>query len=130
MKQWKHLTIEHRKIISSGIAKGYKLNFIAESLNYDPTSISKEVKRNRVKFTQGLNNSNCQKVNRWPYVCSSCKNRYQNCLYTKYKYDAGTAQRKAKFNLINSRKGIDLDSEEFATLDETIKSGIEDKKSI
>lgn len=130
MKQWKHLTIEHRKIISSGIAKGYKLNFIAESLNYDPTSISKEVKRNRVKFTQGLNNSNCQKVNRWPYVCSSCKNRYQNCLYTKYKYDAGTAQRKAEFNLINSRKGIDLDSEEFATLDETIKSGIEDKKSI
>lgn len=48
MKEWKHLTIEQRKTISSGISHEYKLKDIGESLLVDPTSISKEVKRNRI----------------------------------------------------------------------------------
>lgn len=50
--------------------------------------------------------------------------------YTKLKYDAKKAQGKADANLINSRKGIDLDSDEFKKLDAIIKNGIEDNKSI
>ena len=41
-----------------------------------------------------------------------------------------TVQRKADANLINLRKGIDLDSEEFKKLDSIIKKGIDEKKSI
>ena len=48
----------------------------------------------------------------------------------KPKYDARKAQDKADINLVNSRKGIDIDSEEFKKLDETIKDGIDNKKSI
>ena len=112
MKQWKHLILEQRKVISSGIAHEYKLKDIAESLQFDPTSISKEVKRNRIKTSIGLKND-CKKTKRWPYVCTGCKNRYSNCPFTKYKYDATTAQRNADTNLVNSRRGIDIDDEKL-----------------
>lgn len=112
MKNWKHLTFEQRKTISSGISHGYKLKVIGENLMVDPTSISKEVKRNRIEISIGLKND-CEKTQRWPYVCTGCKERYNNCPFTKYKYDASTAQKNADNNLINSRRGIDVDDDEF-----------------
>ena len=130
MKEWKHLSLDQRKVISSGLSHNYKLKDIAESLGFDPTSISKEVKRNRITISVGLNINNCKRISRWPYVCSGCSKKYTNCPFTKYKYDTKTAQRQADVNLINSRKGMDIDSEDFKKLDETIKEGIENKKSI
>ena len=89
MKDWKHLTFEQRKVISNGISHNYKLKEITEALGYDPTSISKEVKRNRENITIGLNSTDCKKLSRWPYVCTGCGKRYNNqCCFTKYKYDA------------------------------------------
>lgn len=78
-KEWKHLSLDQRSVISSGINHNYKLKDIAESIGFDPISISKEVKRNRIGITIGLNSSNCKKLNRWPYVCLGCKERYRNC---------------------------------------------------
>ena len=131
MKEWKHLTFEQRKIISSGISHNYKLKEIAGALGFDPTSISKEVKRNRDSITIGKNITNCQRINRWPYVCTGCNKKYNNqCFFTKYKYDAKSAQNKADINLVSSRKGLDIDSNEFKILDKIIKDGIDSKKSI
>ena len=131
MKTWKHLTIEQRKVISNGISHNYKLREIAETLGFDPTSISKEVKRNREATTIGINVTNCKRINRWPFVCTGCKKKYNNqCCFTKYKYDAQKAQNKADINLINSRKGIDIDSEKFKEIDKIVKDGIDNKKSI
>lgn len=131
MKKWKHLTFEQRKVISNGISHNYKLKEIAETLGFDPTSISKEVKRNRNAITIGKNIPDCKRINRWPYVCVGCNKKYNNqCFFTKYKYDAKSAQTKADNNLIFSRKGLDIDSEEFRKLDKIIKDGIENKKSI
>lgn len=129
MKNWKHLTLEQRKVIASGISHGYKLKTIGENLLVDPTSVSKEVKRNRIEISIGLKN-NCKRTQRWPYVCTGCKNRYNNCPYIKYKYDVIKAQEKANINLINSRRGIDVDDEEFRQLDTIIKNGIDENKSI
>ena len=131
MKAWKHLTFEQRKVISNGISHKYKLKEIAETLGFDPTSISKEVKRNREQITIGKNVTDCNKVNRWPFVCTGCNKKYNNqCCFTKYKYDAKKAQDKADVNLVNSRKGIDITSEEFKKLDKIVKDGVDDKKSI
>ena len=108
-----------------------KLKEIAETLGFDPTSISKEVKRNREQITIGKNVTDCNKVNRWPFVCTGCNKKYNNqCCFTKYKYDAKKAQDKADVNLVNSRKGIDITSEEFKKLDTIVKDGVDDKKSI
>lgn len=51
MKDWKHLAFEQRKVISNGVSHNYKLKEIDETLGFDPTSISKEVKRNRESIT-------------------------------------------------------------------------------
>ena len=47
-----------------------------------------------------------------------------NAFFTKYKYDTKKAQNKADINLINSRKGIDVDAQSFKELDNIIKTGI------
>ena len=131
-KIWKHINFEQRKLISSGIAHNDKLIEIAERLDLDPRSISKEVRRNRVPIDyESECIVKCPNLNRWPLVCTKCKLRYsRDCCYTKFKYDARIAQRKAEAKLINSRKGIDLDSEEFKKLDSIIKKGIDENKSI
>ena len=131
-KTWKHINFEQRKLISSGIAHNDKLIEIAERLDLDPRSISKEVRRNRVPVDYTTEYVvKCPNLNRWPLVCTKCKLRYsRDCFYTKLKYDAKKAQGKADANLINSRKGIDLDSDEFKKLDSIIKNGIDDNKSI
>ena len=131
MKEWKHLTLEQRKVISSGIAHQKKAKDVAESLGVDPTTVSKEVKRNRDQISVGINTTTCKKTSKWPHVCSGCHKRYNNsCSLTKYKYDAVLAQKKADVNLINSRKGIDLTEDEFNVLDNLIKDGVDDNKSI
>lgn len=129
-KEWKHINFEQRKIISSGIAKNLKLKEIAFQLDIDPTSISKEVKRNRDAILVGNKISICSKNERWPYVCYGCPQKYTRCPFTKFKYDAKSAQQKADSNLVNSRKGLDIDSDELKNLDNLIKSGISDKKSV
>ena len=131
MKEWKQLTFEQRKVIASGIAQEKKVKEIGVSLQMDPTSISKEVKRNRIEITKGLSNV-CKKANRWPYVCTGCYKRYDKhkCSYTKYKYDAKVAQRMANERLIGSRIGIDLNVDEFKKINDLIKEGVDNKKSI
>lgn len=131
MKTWKHINFEQRKTISSGISHNYKLVNIGKILSLDPTSISKEVKRNRVPIDfPGALSSNCDKLKRWPYVCANCKFRYKECKFIKFKYDVKTAQKMADANLVNSRKGIDLDTNEFNTLDSIVKKGVDENKSI
>lgn len=127
-----HINLEQRKLISSGIAHNDKLIEFAERLGFDSRSISIEVKINRVPIDYTKKYiSKCPNLNRWSLVCTKCKLRYsKDCCYKKFKYDARTAQRKADANLINSRKGIDLDSEELKKLDSIIKCGIEENKSI
>ena len=131
MKTWKHLDIENRKTISSCISHNYKLINISKILNYDPRGISREVKRNRIPIDfPNATSSNCPTLKRWPYVCTNCKNRYKECHFIKFKYDAKIAQRKADANLVNSRKGIDINNDEFNKLDAIIKKGIDENKSI
>lgn len=127
---WNHLTFEQRKAIASGIAHNCKVCEIAETIGFDPTSISKEVKRNRIKISSDSKKSVCPKTQRWPYVCSNCSKRYSTCSFEKYRYDAKFAQSNADTNLINSRKGIDITSEEFTTMDNLIKEGVLNNESI
>lgn len=132
MKTRKHMSEDNRKTICSCISHNKKLIEISKIINYDSRAISKEVKRNRkpVDYYADQKESKCPKLNRWPYVCINCKNRYKNCPFVKFVYDSKVAQRKADANLINSRKGIDLDSDEFDKLDSIIKKGTDENKSI
>ena len=131
MKKWKHINYEQRKTISSGIVHQLKLKNIAELLDLDPTGISREVKRNR-KIVEPIkqNKDTCPKLERWPFVCSNCKKRYHECPFNKYIYTASYAQKNADYKLKISRKGLDISSKEFKEIDNLIKNGINNNKSI
>ncbi|GAB6106721.1 IS30 family transposase [Fusibacter bizertensis] len=60
----KHLTTEDRNIIEEALNENSTLKSIAERLYKDPTTISKEVKRNRISSTQSKSN-----------LLASCSNR-------------------------------------------------------
>ena len=130
MKKWKHITFEQRKVIRSGISHNSKLINIAELLDLHPTAISREVKRNRIMIYYDSIIHECDKNKRWPYVCDNCKLRYKNCSFTKFKYTPISSQKLADEKLVNSRKGLDIDNDEFKQLDKIIKNGIDNDKSI
>lgn len=131
MKKWKHIDYDKRKSISSSIAHNRKVKDIAEVLLLDPTSISKEVKRNRIVVYPLKNTKEiCPQIKRWPYVCTNCKNRYKECPYNKFIYNAKSAQEKADYKLKMSRKGLDVTTDEFKEIDNIIKVGVDNNKSI
>ena len=51
LPHWKHLTLEQRVEIAHGLAHGEPLKSIAERIGLDPTSVSKEIRRNRTQET-------------------------------------------------------------------------------
>ena len=108
-----------------------KVKDIGELLYLDPTGISREVKRNRLMVQPIKSNKEiCPNLKRWPYVCANCKKRYHECHYNKFIYNAKHAQKNADYNLKISRKGLDISSEEFKKIDNIIKNGIDNNKSI
>lgn len=124
---WKHINFEQRKTVSSFIKHNFKLIQIANLLELDQTSILKEVKRNRVPVKIGYNFKPCTKLYRWPFVCDNCKFKYGVCHRNKLKYELKIAQNNAYANLINSRKGLDINSNDFKLIDEIVKNGIDEK---
>ena len=130
-KNWKHINFEQRKVIASMVVHSAKLKEIGEYTSLDPTSISKELKRNRILVNSKVFTSKrCKKLDRYPYVCNACSYRYSLCGFKKYVYKAKEAQDKANENLVISRRGIDLNDKEYKKIDESIKQGLKDSKSI
>ena len=132
-RNWKHISFEQRKVIASMVKSKAKLKDIGLVLDLDPTSVSKEIKRNRIKLIPRnpyLTFKLCKKLDRYPYVCNSCRHRYTPCPFEKFIYNANEADKKAKDKLILSRRGLDTNSLEFKQIDKLIKEGIDKDESI
>jgi IS30 family transposase len=133
MRHFEHLNFEQRKIITNRITTfGDTASEIAMLIGCDPTTISKEVKRNRIvskEAARGIKDPICQKTLRFPYVCNKCRNK-SNCHKKQYRYEATKAQQAADFKLVVPRRGINLTEEEFNELDRIIKDGIMNNESI
>lgn len=127
-----HFNFEDRKKISNGISNGLSCVEIGLTLDKDPTSVSKEVKRNRVisKEPKIKNRIMCKKLDRWPYVCVDCKHKYRDCPFVQFTYNATIAQKNADSKLHESRRGINLTKEEHAILNECLLKGKIDKVSV
>ena len=95
----------------------------------DPTSISKEIERNRTMVASG---PDCPKNDRFPFVCDNCPLRYQKseCRCARWRYLAADAQAKADRRLTQSRAGVDATEGEFAAVDEAVREGVAQGKSI
>ena len=131
MKTWKHLSLEQRKLIGSFLSKKMKCVEMADLLDLDPTSISKELKRNRTLRKKGtVTNKVCKHTIRFPYVCNGCPKRHQTCPFTQYIYYPKKAQDMAQFRLKATRIGLNMSESEYQHLDQVIKEGVDNNQSI
>ena len=127
-----HLTEDDRKKISSMIAHHCKCVEIAREIGCDPTTIAKEIKKNRIISKEAKVDKKilCKRLDRFPYVCLDCPKKYTSCVLTQLRYDSHIAQKKYDYRLHETRKGINLTPEEHQKLNQIIKEGLKDKKSL
>lgn len=106
----KRLTIENRMLIEQLIKLGYGAGKIADAISCNISTISREVKNNRITGSSKL--LECDKTKRFPFVCNACKSKAQ-CKKRKYYYNYKKAQEKHNYLLHHSRMGIDMSIDEI-----------------
>ena len=136
MTNYTHLCREQRNNIEYLIGLNKSFTYIANSINVDRTSISKEIKRNRyIKYYDDAFNSKiidnaaskCIKLKKPPYVCNNCSN-LKYCIKSKLYYNAKVAQEHYEQNLTNARSGVDINPETIEQIENTIVPLIRDKR--
>ena len=124
MTKHKHLTLSDRNDIQLGLERGETFKAIGQSILKDPTTVSKEVKRNRQVRESTSNNLPCPLLDKAPFVCNGCPKRRQNCGYKKIFYLAKQAQKQYEQTLVESREGTPLNSKTFWDMDKVISDGV------
>ena len=142
----KHLTLEERRIIRTGIENGSTKTAIAETIGKDNSTIGKEIKLHRVpchqssypvsctyfskcKDKRGPECSErcpkfkpfvCKRRDRSPGACNGCKD-FQHCRYDKYLYKPEEAQFEYETTLVNCRIGVDVNEAKAKEMGDIIK---------
>ena len=131
-KKQKHLTLEDRIDIQTGISQQETLRSIAEKIGKDPSTISKEIKRNRIMHPTSVKSdcTDCPLLKKAPYVCNNCTKKRTDCGFNRYLYYAKKAQEQYETMLRESREGIPLNKESFYQMDKVLTLGIQKKQSI
>ena len=124
MTKHKHLTLSDRNDVQLGLERGETFKAIAQLILKDPTTVSKEVKRNKQIRDSTSNNLPCSLLDKPPFVCNGCSKRRQNCGYQKIFYLAKQAQKQYEQTLVEAREGTPLNSKTFWDMDKVISEGV------
>ena len=124
MSKHKHLTLSDRNDIQLGLERGETFKAIGQLILKDPTTVSKEVKRNRQVRESTCHNLPCPLLGKAPFVCNGCPKRRQNCGYKKIFYLAKQAQKQYEQTLVEAREGTPLNSKTFWDMDKVISDGV------
>ena len=124
MTKHKHLTLSDRNDIQLGLERGETFKAIGQSILKDPTTVSKEVKRNRQVRVSTCDNLPCPLLDKATFVCNGCPKRRQNCGYKKIFYLAKQAQKQYEQTLVEAREGTPLNSQTFWDMDKIISEGV------
>ena len=124
MTKHKHLTLSDRNDIQLGLERGETFKAIGQLILKDPTTVSKEVKRNKQIRDSTSNNLPCPLLDKAPFVCNGCPKRRQNCGYQKIFYLAKQAQKQYEQTLVEAREGTPLNSKTFWDMDKIISDGV------
>lgn len=148
----KHLSLEDRKKIEEGIENGLRKFEIAKSINKSPSTITKEIKKNRKLKPRNLCNTTdkcihlnsckvcisrckdyeeqpCFRRDRFVGACNNCPN-IQKCRLDKYFYKAKIANENYLYTLKDSREGVNLTYPELNNIARIITPLIEQGQSI
>ncbi len=118
------LTIENRMLIEQLLRLNYKQNSIARIIDVSPSTISREIKKRRITGKGTF--KECEKTNRFPFVCNGCFNK-THCRKKKYYYNYVKAQSYYELLLKNSRIGIDMSIDEIEFWNDYFKDKIKNK---
>ena len=124
MTKHKHLTLSDRNDIQLGLERSESFKAIGQSILKDPTTVSKEVKRNRQVRESTCDNLPCPLLDKAPFVCNGCPKRRQNCGFKKIFYLAKQAQKQYEQTLVEAREGTPLNSKTFWDMDKVISEGV------
>ena len=124
MTKHKHLTLSDRNDIQLGLERGETFKAIGQLILKDPTTVSKEVKRNRQVRESTCHNLPCPLLDKATFVCNGCPKRRQNCGYKKIFYLAKQAQKQYEQTLVEAREGTPLNSKTFWDMDKVISDGV------
>ena len=124
MTKHKHLTLSDRNDIQLSLERGETFKAIGQLILKDPTTVSKEVKRNKQIRDSTSNNIPCPLLDKAPFVCNGCSKRRQNCGYQKIFYLAKQAQKQYEQTLVEAREGTPLNSQTFWDMDKVISDGV------
>ena len=124
MTKHKHLTLSDRNDIQLGLERGETFKAIGQLILKDPTTVSKEVKRNKQIRDSTSNNLPCPLLDKAPFVCNGCPKRRQNCGFKKIFYLAKQAQKQYEQTLVEAREGTPLNSQTFWDMDKIISDGV------
>ena len=124
MTKHKHLTLSDRNDIQLGLERGETFKAIGQLILKDPTTVSKEVKRNKQIRDSTSNNLPCPLLDKAPFVCNGCPKRRQNCGFKKIFYLAKQAQKQYEQTLVEAREGTPLNSQTFWDIDKVISDGV------
>ena len=124
MTKHKHLTLSDRNDIQLGLERGETFKAIGQLILKDPTTVSKEVKRNRQVRESTCDNLPCPLLDKAPFVCNGCPKRRQNCGFKKIFYLAKQAQKQYEQTLVEAREGTPLNSKTFWDMDKVISDGV------
>ena len=124
MTKHKHLTLSDRNDIQLGLERGETFKAIGQLILKDPTTVSKEVKRNRLVRESTCDNLPCPLLDKAPFVCNGCPKRRQNCGFKKIFYLAKQAQKQYEQTLVEAREGTPLNSKTFWDMDKVISDGV------
>lgn len=148
----KHLTLNERKIIETGIINRSNKIDIARTIGKDPTTVAKEIRKHRVlkkrntfnrdsicihlnecgkciKKCEHYDEPKCNKRDRSPGACNGCSN-VQRCYLDKYFYYAKQAHKEYKEDLVDFREGINLTTLERKELACILKPLLDQGQSI
>jgi len=124
MTKKKHLTLSDRNDIQLGLERGETFKAMGQLILKGPTTVSKEVKRNRQVRESTCHNLPCPLLEKAPFVCNGCPKRRQNCGFKKIFYLAKQAQKQYEQTLVEAREGTPLNSQIFWDMDKVISDGV------
>lgn len=148
----KHLTLDERKIIQTGIENRCQKIDIARTIGKDPTTVAKEIRKHRElrprntfiypsicihnkecggckKQCLRYEEIKCNKRDRSPGACNKCPN-ISRCHLDKYFYYATKANEQYKQDLVDFREGINLTTLERKELALILKPLLDQGQSI
>lgn len=148
----KHLSLNQRKIIQTGIENRSTKAAIATTIGKDPTTVAKEIRKHRVLSPRNTFNypsicihlkecrqcySKCDRYeeptcngrDKSPGACNKCS-KSRSCHLDKYFYYADKANKEYLDELVDSREGVNLNIVEKNKLADILKPLMDQGQSI